>query len=155
MLDLGQSDFAWKIAKTALDIWKRETDETYCCMEHWVVDSGRGAGWHQFGGLSAPVLSWFGAYFVPGRLTTGFDLLVVERKEQGSESGLTADLKDFGPRPRNSSVVVVLSPEGAYHALWGGSPVPMRSLVPGTWSIELPVVPGRTRRLEILATERE
>ena len=49
MLDMGESDFAYQIAQKALDIWKQETNATYNCMEHFVIKTGRGAGWHQFG----------------------------------------------------------------------------------------------------------
>ncbi|MDF2922742.1 MAG: hypothetical protein K0R57_1656 [Paenibacillaceae bacterium] len=73
MLDLGRGDIAWRIASTALELWKREVEETYNCYEHFIVETGRGAGWHQFGGLSAPVLNWFSAYYRPGRITAGFD----------------------------------------------------------------------------------
>ena len=57
MLDLGRTDLAWKIAERALDVWKKETDETYFTYEHWFAKTARGAGWHQFGALSAPVLN--------------------------------------------------------------------------------------------------
>ena len=76
MLDLGQADFAFQIARTALDLWKAEVDESYNCFEHFLIESGRGAGWHQFSALSSPVLAWFAAYYRPGRLTTGFDTWV-------------------------------------------------------------------------------
>jgi len=152
LLDLGRGDFAWKIARTALQNARRETDETYCCFEHWVVASGRGAGWHQFSGLSTPVLVWFGAYFVPGRLSTGFDTLVVERGELAG-GGLTALLRDFGPRPRRSSFVVTLTEGAAYRAEWEGAEVPMTPLVPGAWSLDLDVIPGRTGRLRVSAAQ--
>ena len=66
MLDLGQPDFAYKIAHTALDLWKAEVDESYDCFEHFLIESGRGAGWHQFSALSSPVLAWFAAYYSSG-----------------------------------------------------------------------------------------
>ncbi len=40
MLDLGQADFAFKIAQTALDLWKSEVDESYECFEHFLIESG-------------------------------------------------------------------------------------------------------------------
>ncbi len=52
---------AYQIAHTALNLWQREVTESYNCYEHFLTQSGRGAGWHQFGGLSPPpVMSWFG-----------------------------------------------------------------------------------------------
>ncbi|WP_135556796.1 MGH1-like glycoside hydrolase domain-containing protein [Paenibacillus cymbidii] len=74
MLDCGQADDAWRIASTALALWEKETAESYHCFEHFMIETGRGAGWHQFGGLSAPVLSWFAAYHRIGRVTAGFDV---------------------------------------------------------------------------------
>ncbi len=73
MLDCGESDFAWQIARTALELWQKETSLTYCCFEHFIIESGRGAGWHQFGGLSSPILNWFAAYFTPGTVNLGLD----------------------------------------------------------------------------------
>lgn len=152
LLDLGRGDFAWKIARTALENARRETDETYCCFEHWVVASGRGAGWHQFSGLSTPILVWFGAYFMPGRLSTGFDTLVVENGEPAG-GGLTALLRDFGPRSRRSSFVVTLAEGAGYRAEWEGAVVPMTPLAPGAWSLDLDVIPGRTGRLSVTAAD--
>lgn len=151
MLDLGQGAFAWQIARTALDIWKRETDETYCCMEHWVVASGRGAGWHQFGGLSSPVLGWFTAYFRPGTLTTGFDWRwdSFSTLPPGEGPGLSADLCYFGDKTRSTCVVVVLPPGPRYRATWNGNVLPLTPLVEGAWSLEVPGVPGERGRLEV------
>lgn len=73
LLDLGEADFAWQLARTALELWQKETGLTYCCFEHFIIESGRGAGWHQFSGLSSPVLNWFAAYFTPGTVNLGLD----------------------------------------------------------------------------------
>ena len=54
MLAIGRCDDAAQIARTALDTWKRETDATYNSYEHFVLESGRGSGWHHFSGLSTP-----------------------------------------------------------------------------------------------------
>ncbi|MCW5854223.1 MAG: hypothetical protein KIT87_29415 [Anaerolineae bacterium] len=39
LLDLGYGDLAFRIARTALDIWKDEVTATYNCFEHFVVAS--------------------------------------------------------------------------------------------------------------------
>ncbi|MGR5437026.1 MGH1-like glycoside hydrolase domain-containing protein [Vibrio owensii] len=77
-LDHGKFDFASHIAETALRLWKREVDDSYCCYEHFIIDTERGAGWHQFSGLSSPVINWFSAYYKPGKVTTGFDTLLLD-----------------------------------------------------------------------------
>ena len=58
MLDLGESDFAYKIAKTALDAWKKEVEYSYYTFEMMSITTGRGGWFHNFGGLSAPVNIW-------------------------------------------------------------------------------------------------
>ncbi|MCB0133210.1 MAG: hypothetical protein KDD78_20245, partial [Caldilineaceae bacterium] len=100
LLDMGQADAAHRIARTALDLWRHEVDETYNCMEHFVVQSGRGAGWHHFGGLSSPVLNWYSAYHRPGRLTTGLDVWVEALAQAVDQGRLTATLALHGPAHR-------------------------------------------------------
>ncbi|MDR6549099.1 MGH1-like glycoside hydrolase domain-containing protein [Paenibacillus qinlingensis] len=80
MLDLGHADLANLIATTALDLWQRETELTYNCFEHFIVQTGRGAGWHHFGGLSAPVLNWFAAYYEIGKVSTGFNVWMISQQ---------------------------------------------------------------------------
>src|SRR6185312_13209608 len=74
MLDLGRANLAHRIAQTGLELWKKATDSTYNCWEHFVSREPFGAGWHQFTSLSSPTLSWFAALYTPGRLTCGFDV---------------------------------------------------------------------------------
>ena len=81
MLDLGEAEFASRIAMCALELWKRETDLSCGCFEHFSLSHGRGCGCPHFGALSAPVLCWFAAYFSPGRLTGGFDFWVHRRRK--------------------------------------------------------------------------
>ena len=76
MLEQGYAEYAIQIAKTALNVWKRETDASYHCYEHFMVQSGRGAGWHNFGGLSAPVVLWYHGCFTKGSVTVPVNLLV-------------------------------------------------------------------------------
>lgn len=76
MLDCGETDFAYTIAKRALDIWKREVDHSYYTFEMVNVVTGRGGWFHNFGGLSAPVNLWAAAYYKPGTFNTGFDVWV-------------------------------------------------------------------------------
>lgn len=70
-MHLGCAPAARVSQTTALDVWQTEVARSYNCMEHFIVRTGRGAGRHHFGGLSAPVLSRFGAYHRAGRLTVG------------------------------------------------------------------------------------
>jgi hypothetical protein len=145
MLDLGQPDFAYKIAHTALDLWKNEVDDSYSCFEHFPIESGRGAGWHQFSALSSPVLAWFAAYYRPGRLTAGFDTWVHSCDVEPGNAGLGADL-EIRPRPAGeTTVLVTLQPDRDYRALWNGKPVFTRATPSGTLQVALPRDSGRGR----------
>ena len=76
MLDLGLTDKARQIADTALENWERECADSYNCYEHFMIETGRGGGWHNFSGLSSPVINWYNAYNRPGTVSTGFGTLV-------------------------------------------------------------------------------
>lgn len=79
MLDLGKMEEAWKIAKTALDSWKREVDYSYYTFEMLNIATARGGWFHQFGGLSSPVNIWANAYYRRGTVSCGFDLWIGEQ----------------------------------------------------------------------------
>jgi hypothetical protein len=145
MLDLGQADFAFKIAQTALDLWKDEVDESYHCFEHFLIESGRGAGWHQFSALSSPVLAWFAAYYRPGRLTVGFDTWVHRCEFRSDHSGLDAELELRGRSTGEATILATLSPGLLYRALWNGKPAVARAAPSGTLQIALPRDSGRGR----------
>ncbi|HOX57069.1 MAG TPA: trehalase family glycosidase [Candidatus Paceibacterota bacterium] len=143
MLDLGQAGFAFQIAQTALDLWRAEVDTSYHCFEHFLIESGRGAGWHQFGALSSPVLAWFAAYYRPGRLTTGFDTWIHRCDFEADNSALNAEL-ELRPRPGGeATVLVTLQPGRAYRARWNGRPVTAHPALSGTLQIALPCDAGR------------
>lgn len=136
MLDLGEADFAWQIARTGLEVWKKETEASYNCMEHFLIETGRGAGWHEFGGLSTPVIMWHSAYFRPGTLTTGFDLWT-EKIDYDAEAGsLVAEVVNYGNNS-SSSVIVCMKPGSSYTAQWNGKTIPVNVLSSGALSINL------------------
>ncbi len=143
MLDLGQAEFAFKIAQTALDLWKAEVDESYHCFEHFLIESGRGAGWHQFSALSSPVLAWFAAYYRPGRLTVGFDTWIHHCEFEPDHSALNAELELRASASGDATVLVNLQPYHSYRARWKGNPAPARPAESGTLQIALPRDAGR------------
>jgi len=145
MLDLGQADFAFKIAQTALDLWKAEVDYSYDCFEHFLIESGRGAGWHQFSALSSPVLSWFSAYYRPGRLTTGFDTWIHRYEVESDHAALEADLEMRARLGGDTTILATMAPSHTYRARWNGNPVAARPAESGTLQITLPRNAARGR----------
>ncbi len=139
MLDLGEGEFAFKIAKTALETWKREVEASYTCAEHFLIETGRGAGWHEFGGLSAPVLDWYTSYFRPGHLTTGLDVWTNQTVFDKDNTELSTEFDIFSDDNKTCSVVVCMNPEYSYKAVWNGVEVPVNEFAKGTLSIDLPI----------------
>ena len=139
MLDMGEADNAFKIAHTALALWKRETQETYSTFEHFIASSGRGAGWSQFSGLSSPVLNWFAAYYTIGRVTTGFEVWIQQQQFNTTMSAYTATLSfDQSTIPHQRVLLVCLHPGNKYEAYFNQQKLRTQSRYPGFVEIFLP-----------------
>ena len=92
MLDLGLPDKARLIADTALRNWEKECEDSYNCYEHFMIETGRGGGWHNFSGLSSPILNWYNAYNTPGTVSTGFGTLVTRAVWNADKSSVELTL---------------------------------------------------------------
>lgn len=138
LLDIGETDFAHRIATTALDLWQNEVEQNHNCFEHFMIATGRGAGWHQFGGLSAPVLNWFHAYHSPGRLSSGLDVWVEELDFQDNNTQLQAKLSLFSQPHHSPAIIAVMDENHQYAATWNDEPASVFERYPGTLEIHLP-----------------
>ena len=127
---------------TALDVWKSEVESSYNCFEHFIVQSGRGAGWHHFGGLSSPVLNWYSSYYRPGRLTTGLQAWVQSLEIGAGQRSLTAQLVLSGRERHTPAAIAVLAPGAVLRATWNGQPTAVHERFPGTLEVTLPVGQG-------------
>lgn len=147
MLDLGEGDKAFRIAKRALDTWEREAELSYHSAEHFSVETGRGAGWHQFSALSAPILNWFAAYFKQGTVTTGFDTWIKGQTMADGNKTLRATLHRASNK---KSVVIACVKEGhRYSVRANGKPLSYKEVVGGALQIVLPATLSLTIQLEI------
>ncbi|MDE6767583.1 MAG: hypothetical protein K2J35_05265, partial [Eubacterium sp.] len=113
MLDNGEADFAYEIAKRALDMWKEETDFTYNTYECFGIATKRGGWFHNFGGLSAPICIWANAYFKPQTVTTGFDIWT--DYQHTTDTSAEISFKYFGENEKYT-IVVTLSDSAEYKA---------------------------------------
>lgn len=139
MLDLGLAEKADRIAFTALKTWNAETSKSYQCFEHFLVQTGRGSGWHNFSGLSSPMVNWFTAYFRKGTLSTGFDTLVTSQDWNADFSSLDATLSfDRDAAGRNTVLVVCMAPSDSYKVTLGGKPAYYESPYKGLLYITVP-----------------
>ncbi len=137
MLDEGEADFAYKIAKTALDLWKKETESSYNCYEYFSIETEKGKGWHQFSGLSSPVLSWFNAYYQIGNITTGYDVWIKEKEFNEDYSELKSSLEIFNHKEKPFSIIVCLNPEYEYDVFWNDQKINFKQFNKGTLSISI------------------
>lgn len=117
MLDNGEADFAYEIAKTALDMWKDETDFTYNTYECFGIATKRGGWFHNFGGLSAPICIWANCYFRPQTVTTGFDVWTDYQKTTDESAEIS--FKYFGECDKYT-IIVTLSDKKDYKAYLDG-----------------------------------
>ncbi len=135
LLDDGDARGAERIAKRGLDVWAAEADESYLCFEHFMVEGGRGAGWHHFSGLSSPVCDWYSTYYQPFRLTVGLRTRVLSFKNCPDDFSLTAELKHYGA---HAPVILACMPAGRlYAATWNGQPVNVGYAFSGALEIRL------------------
>lgn len=143
LLDMGAVDKAFQIAQTALTVWKQETDLSYNCYEHFIIPTRRGAGNHQFGGLSAPVMAWFTALYVPGTVTGGFDVWVLGKQETHLGQGLETTLQWSSAAHHRPTVLLCLNAQISYQFFLNEKPIASRKLTDGLFAIDLPVAEGR------------
>lgn len=135
MLDNGEADFAYEIAKKALDIWKEETDDSWNTYECFNIRSHRGGWFHQFSGLSSPVLIWADAYYKPGTITTGFDVWTDNQYSDDKE--ISTRFKYFGKS--ESYTMLFTAKEGTVSEVTlNGKPVDIKYRTLGTVELTLP-----------------
>lgn len=137
MLDLGEAEFAYKIAKTALETWELETETSYNSMEHFLIKTGRGAGWHEFGGLSTPVLYWFSAYFRPGNFNAGFNIWTEQKQFNQDFSEFSVILESIEPNVKKTSLVICMNPNYKYQVIWNNKEITATEITNGTLNINI------------------
>ena len=142
LLDLGHGEEAYRIATTGLDVWTREVEESYLCLEHFMVQSGRGAGLQHMTGLSNPVVCWYKAYYTPGCLTAGYEAWIEQHRFSDDNRRLEADIRLYGPAGRSALVLAGMRPGGRYRATWAGRQVAPRVLPSGALELALENLPG-------------
>ncbi len=139
MLDIGRPDLARRIADRALNLAKHELDASYASFEYYSAKTGRGAGWHQFGGLSTPILSWFSTYYKQGTMTTGFEIWVKDHQFGADLSTFRGTLAfDKATSPHRRTMVLCMNPEYSYQVTFNGKVLSFDSPWPGLLEVTLP-----------------
>lgn len=145
LLDLGRGDLAARLAEALLKCWEREAAASYHSFELFRIKTGRGSGWHQFSGLSAPLLAIHAAYYEPGVFTTGYDTWV--RKSEWNESGeeFRAELKVQSNGP--ATVLLVPKQKGSQSATatWQGEKIDVKASLGAACQLRLEPGQGELR----------
>lgn len=150
LLDQGEGGFAWQIARTALDAYQAEADASWTSAEHFEIATGQGTGWHQFSGLSSPIANWFQAYFVPGQLSTGYDIWVRSRTVRADRRRITAELAIHSARSSGFiSILATLAPGKRYRATWNNRPIEAIAIHDGAYELRIPLSGSRKGQLDI------
>lgn len=148
LLDYGYGAEAFKIAETGLKLWENEVSDSYNCFEHFVISSGRGAGWHHFSGLSTPVLLWHESYFKEGTITCGFGGLIT--KKEIKNQGKTVEFNiTFADQLERTTIVVVMPESESYHILVDGVEAESVKRVGSAVEVNLSVKPNETRHIVV------
>ena len=146
-LDAGRTEFAFQIAQTMLSLWQQECAESYHCFEHFMIETRRGAGWHQFGGLSSPIVQFFASYYRPGTLTCGFDTFVESAVWSEGNAGVSAELTCTHAGP--GAFLVALSP-GEKTVTVSVPQAQITQRHPGLWEIQVNLPQPGNVHLQIL-----
>ncbi|MBR5139694.1 MAG: hypothetical protein IKV16_01440 [Clostridia bacterium] len=134
LFDYGECDLAYKIADTALTLWQREVEETYCCFENFMSESGRGSGFHQFSGLSTPVLMFFESYYKPGTVTLGFLANSISEEWNKDKSYLRLAYKNSA---KHAKALICMNESGDYSFSSLGRRLEAKKVTNGAYEVEL------------------
>ncbi|GAB6007840.1 MGH1-like glycoside hydrolase domain-containing protein [Dysgonomonas reticulitermitis] len=149
LLDNGKGQEAYKVATTALNTWQKECAESYHTFEHFIISSGRGAGWHQFSGLSSPLLNWYAAYYKTGKVSTGFEIWINDDRFNENFSSYEAKISfDDSTVPHKRTMIVIMNPDYKYTVRFKEKPLKAQSCYPGMLEITFPA-DNKTGRLNI------
>ncbi|BDD11974.1 hypothetical protein FUAX_44060 (plasmid) [Fulvitalea axinellae] len=138
MLDLGETEFAAKIAETALTTLSEETASSHNVYGHYLPQTGRGFGYPRATGYVSPALSWHQAYFTPGTVTGGFDCWTKELKtnEDATELEATVSFAESGKTKRG--LVISMNSGRKYEFTVNDNNYEAQMLWPGTYTLSLP-----------------
>lgn len=136
MLDIGENDFAFKIADVALNSWKREVEYSYYTFEMLSIKTGRGGWFHNFGGLSAPVNLWAAAYYKPGTFNLGFDSFCEKNEFSNDNTAFCAEVSHYNKK--DSTMLVVMNDAYNYSVTLNGKKAEFFERVQGMLEIKIP-----------------
>lgn len=148
MLDNGESDFAFEIARRALDVWKREVEDSYYTFEMVNVVTGCGGWFHNFGGLSTPINLWTKAYYSPGTVNVGFDTYLDKTAWNPDKTEAEIDFTCYGENG-NSVLLIVMNDQKNYEILLDGMSADANERTKGCFEVRFNSKKGEKHTLTV------
>lgn len=149
MLDIGEVEKANQIAVKALDIYSKYVDSTYYSPELFRLENRSGAGWKHTSGLTSPLINWFASYYVPGTLTTGFDVMVMAQKFSENKDRFEGTLAIKNIKNEEPAFIICMKQGVKYKATINGKDANVGEAVPGCLQVKLNQDMGETIKLKI------
>ena len=134
LLDKGEIALATKIAFTALNVWKEEVDDSYSCFEHFMSFNKKGAGFHQFSGLSCPVLNFFSSYYIPGSIDGGFGTVMNNVKWDKKKTSVSFEVSSDS---KNAYVILCMKEGNDYTFFVDGKEQKAKKITSGAYAIKI------------------
>lgn len=148
MLDNGESDFAFEIARRAIDIWKREVEDSYYTFEMVNVVTGCGGWFHNFGGLSTPINLWTKAYYAPGTVNVGFDTYLDKTEWNDEKTEAEVSFTCYGENEK-SLMLIVMSDKENYKILLDGKTAEVNERTKGCFEVRFQSKKGDRHTLTV------
>jgi hypothetical protein len=149
MLDLGELEKANQIAFKALDIYSKYVDSTYYTPELFRLENMSGAGWKHFSGLSSPLINWFASYYIPGTLTTGFDVMVMAQKFSETKDRFEGEFELKNIQNETPAIIICMKQGLKYKTTINGKSIVVSEIVPGCFQLKADYGLGKIMNLKI------
>ncbi len=147
MLDMGRADVAKDIAHLAMNIWKREVENTYYTFEMVNTVTGCGGWFHNFGGLSTPLIMWLKAYYTPGTVNVGFDTYLDKVCFSENNTQAKIEFTYYGENEK-FSLLCVMDDGYEYEAVLDGEEI-AADYSDGLLTFTIPVSDKKLHRLKV------
>ena len=103
----------------------------------------KGAGFHQFSGLSCPVLNFFTSFYVAGNIDCGFGTIVINTKWNKDKTSVTFDVVSDS---KDAYIIVCMNSKSKYTFTVDGKVVRAKPVTEGAYAIK---VGGGKKHIEI------
>lgn len=114
LLDLGEADTAHKLAEGVLNGYRAAQTASDTCPEWLDGDTGAAGGAADYSGSACALVPLYSAYHVPGTLSTGWDINLLDTHYDGPSDTLHAVFRALNATTPGALICVLGKPNGRY-----------------------------------------